>query len=83
MFLKIDLRSKYYHMKIKKQDVPKTAFETRYRHYKFLVLPFGLKNNPTLFMDLMNRVFQLCLDKFIVVFIDEILVYYNSFKEHE
>ena len=83
MFLKIGLRSRYYNMKIKKQDVPKTAFGTRYRHYKFLVLPFGLTNDLALFMDLINRVFQPYLDKFVVVFINDILVYSNSFKEHE
>jgi hypothetical protein len=63
--------------------VPKTAFRTRYGHFEFLVLPFGLTNAPTLFMDLMNRVFQPYLDKFVVVFIDDILVYFKSYEEHE
>jgi hypothetical protein len=70
-------------MKIKEADVAKTAFRTRYGHYEFLVLLFGLTNAPALFMDLMNRVFQPYLDKFVVVFIDDILVYSNSFEEHE
>jgi len=83
VFSKIDLRSGYYQMQIKGQDVPKIAFRTRYGHFEFLVLPFGLTNAPTLFMDLMNRVFQPYLDKFVVVFIDDILVYSKSYKEHE
>jgi hypothetical protein len=83
VFSKIDLRSGYYHIRIKGQDVPKTAFRTRYGHFEFLVPPFGLTNAPVLFMDLMNRVFQPYLDKFVVVFIDDILVYSKSYKEHE
>jgi hypothetical protein len=79
----IDLRSEYYQMRIKGQDVPKTAFRTRYGHFEFLVLPFGLTDAPTLFMDLMNRVFQPYLDNFVVVFIDDILVYSKSYEEHE
>jgi hypothetical protein len=70
-------------MKIKEWDVPKTTLRTQYGHYKFLVLPFRLTNAPTLFMDLMNRVFQPYLDKFVVEFIDNILVYSNSFEEYE
>jgi hypothetical protein len=70
-------------MKIKEWDVPKTTLTTQYGHYEFLVLPFGLTNAPTLFMDLMNRVFQPYLDKFVVEFIDNILVYSNSFEEYE
>jgi hypothetical protein len=83
VFSKIDLRSGYYQMRIKGQDVPKTTFKTRYGHFEFLVLPFGLTNAPALFMDLMNRVFQPYLDKFVVVFIDDILVYSKSYEEHE
>jgi len=83
VFLKIDLRLGYYHMRIKGQDVLKTAFRTRYEHFEFLVLPFGLTNALALFMDLMNRVFQPYLNKFIVVFIDDILVYSKSYEEHE
>jgi hypothetical protein len=70
-------------MKIKEWDVPKTTLRTQYGHYEFLVLPFRLTNAPTLFMDLMNRVFQPYLDKFVVEFIDNILVYSNSFEEYE
>jgi hypothetical protein len=83
VFLKIDLRLGYYHMRIKGQDVLKTAFRTRYEHFEFLVLPFGLTNALALFMDLMNRVFQPYRNKFIVVFIDDILVYSKSYEEHE
>ncbi|KAM1731966.1 hypothetical protein ACFX11_017778 [Malus domestica] len=82
VFSKIDLRSGYYQLKIKNEDVPKTAFKTRYGHYEFLVLPFRLINAPATFMDLMNRVFQPYLDRFIIVFIDDILVYSKSKVEH-
>nr|GFA74149.1 retrotransposon protein, putative, Ty3-gypsy subclass [Tanacetum cinerariifolium] len=70
-------------LRVKEQEIPKTAFRTRYGHYEFLVMPFGLTNAPAVFMDLMNRIFHEYLDKFIIVFIEYILVYFMTKEEHE
>ena len=83
VFSKIDLRSGYHKLRIKPDDIAKTAFRTRYEHFEYVVMPFGLTNVPAAFMNLMNRAFKPFLDEFIIIFIDDILVYSKSEEEHE
>jgi hypothetical protein len=83
VFSKIDLRSGYHLLRIKEDDVPKTTFKTRFGHYDFIILPFGMMNTPGVFMSLMNRVFREYLDKFVQVFINDILIYSRMTEEHD
>ncbi|GJZ92427.1 putative reverse transcriptase domain-containing protein [Tanacetum coccineum] len=82
-FLKIDFRSGYHQLRVHEDAIPKTAFRTRYRHFESTVMPFGLTNAPAVFMDLMNRVCKPYLGRFVIIFIDDILVYSKSKEEHE
>ena len=83
IFSKIDLRTRYHQLKIKKEDIPKTAFTTRYGLCEYRVMSFGLTNAPAFFMHMMNKVFMEFLDKFVVVFIDDILIYCKGDEEHK
>ena len=83
VYSKIDLRTGYHQLRVREIDIPKTTFRTRYGHFEFTVMPFGLTNALVPFMDLMHRVFQPYLDQFVVVFVDDILIYSQSEWEHE
>ncbi|GJV57541.1 putative reverse transcriptase domain-containing protein, partial [Tanacetum coccineum] len=81
-FSKIDLRSGYHQLRVHEDDIPKTAFRTRYGHFEFTLMPFGLTNVPTIFMELMNRVCRLYLNEFMIMFVDDILIYFKPQEEH-
>ena len=83
VYSKIDLRTVYHQLRVREIDIPKTTVRTHYEHSEFTVMPFGLTKAPVAFMDLMHRVFQPYLDQFVVVFVDDILIYFQSEWEHE
>ncbi|GJU31393.1 putative reverse transcriptase domain-containing protein [Tanacetum coccineum] len=83
VYSKNDLRSGYHQLRVREEDIPKIAFRSRYGHYQFQVMPFGLTNAPAVFMDLMNQVCKTYLDRFVIIFIDDILIYSKSKKEHK
>ena len=83
VYSKIDLCTSYHQLRVREADISKTAFRTRYEHFEFTMMLFKLTNAPAAFMDLMHRVFQPYLDRFIVVFVDDILIYFKSKEEHE
>lgn len=82
VFSKIDLRSGYHQIRVKDDDIPKTDFRTRYGHYEYSLMSFGVSNAPGMFMEYMNRIFHAYLDQFVIVFIDDILIYSKSDKDH-
>ena len=83
VYSKIDFRTGYHQLRVRETDIPKTEFKTRYGHFKFTVMPFGLTNALAAFIDLMHRVFQPYLDQFVVVYVDDILIYSKIEEEHE
>ena len=83
VYSKIDLHTDYHQLRVRETDISKTTFRTRYGHFEFTMMPFGLTNAPATFMDLMHRVFQPYLDQFVMVFVDDILIYSQSKLEHE